>query len=611
MRRTGGETTITATLSHPSSDDTEVTLTATAAPPATDADFRLSGTTLTIPAGDEASDGSVTLTATTNPEDEPDKTVTLRGTAANDQGVTGPAAVTLTIEDDDPPEVGGEAAVTLTEGNTRAVATYTATTHAGGGITWSLDVPNDAVFTITNGALRFRQPPDHEDPDNPYTVTVRASDGTLTGELEVTITVQDAPGTLSLAPPVSQAGRAVIATLTDLDDAVGESTNHSWRWERSTDPEAPDGDWEDLGNATDRYTPRGIDVLFYLRVTVDYTDGAGTPKTGMQIISEEAVRAAPRRPSTPPGTPGGGGGGGGGSGEEPPPAEPVGYLENPGPDSFQSGVGVLSGWVCEAEVVEIELNGVAQSAAYSAAYGTERLDTESVCGDTDNGFGLLFNWNRLDDGEHEVVAFVDGVELGRATVTVTTLGEEFLRGAAGECEVADFPTLGERVTLVWQQNQQNFVLGEGSRPSGEQRAGSAGIGYLENPGANSFQSGVGVISGWVCEAERVEILLGELAPMEAGYGTERLDTLESCGDTDNGFGLLFNWNRLEDGEHMVRALVDGEELGWTTVRVTTLGEEFVRGAEGMCEVDDFPMSGQTVTLEWQQNQQNFVITEVE
>ena len=48
-----------------------------------------------------------------------------------------------------------------------------------------------------------------------------------------------------------------------------------------------------------------------------------------------------------------------------------GYLENPGADSFQSGVGVLSGWVCEAEVVEIELNGIPQE----AAYGTERLDT--------------------------------------------------------------------------------------------------------------------------------------------------------------------------------------------------------------------------------------------
>ena len=75
-----------------------------------------------------------------------------------------------------------------------------------------------------------------------------------------------------------------------------------------------------------------------------------------------------------------------------------GYLENPGPESFQSGIGVISGWVCEAEEIVIELNGAPQA----VAYGTERLDTARVCGDTDNGFGLLFNWNLLGDGEHTV-----------------------------------------------------------------------------------------------------------------------------------------------------------------------------------------------------------------
>ena len=107
---------------------------------------------------------------------------------------------------------------------------------------------------------------------------------------------------------------------------------------------------------------------------------------------------------------------------------------------------MISGWVCEGAEVIIELNGEPQP----AAYGTERLDTESMCGDTDNGFGLLFNWNLLGEGEHTVEAFVDGEELGRATVRVTTVGEgaeaEFLRGAEGECVVEDFPMLGE--TLV-------------------------------------------------------------------------------------------------------------------------------------------------------------------
>ena len=55
---------------------------------------------------------------------------------------------------------------------------------------------------------------------------------------------------------------------------------------------------------------------------------------------------------------------------------------------------MVSGWVCEAETVEIEIAGE----SYLAAYGTERLDTEDRCGDTDNGFGLLVNWNRFGEG---------------------------------------------------------------------------------------------------------------------------------------------------------------------------------------------------------------------
>ena len=295
------------------------------------------------------------------------------------------------------------------------------------------------------------------------------------------------------------------------------------------------------------------------------------------------------------------------------PAQPPGVLENPGPTSFQSGLGVIAGWVCEAEEVELELGHLGRQAA---GYGTERVDTEAECGDVDNGFGLLFNWNRLGDGEHEVVAWVDDVERGRVTVTVTTLGEDFVRGVAGECSVPDFPLEGETVTVVWQQSQQNFVIVEGAAPTSQiDAAGLPGVGYLENPGANSFQSGLGVISGWVCEAEEVELELGHLGPQPAAYGTERVDTESVCGDTDNGFGLLFNWNRLGVGEHEVVAFVDGEELGRATVRVTTVGagaeEEFLRGVAGECSVPDFPLEGETVTVVWQQTSQNFVITDVE
>ena len=71
---------------------------------------------------------------------------------------------------------------------------------------------------------------------------------------------------------------------------------------------------------------------------------------------------------------------------------------------------------------------------------------------------VRFPIRALGGGEHDVVAFVDDMEFGRATVRVTTLGVEFLRDVAGECEVADFPLRGETVTLEWQQRSQNFVI---------------------------------------------------------------------------------------------------------------------------------------------------------
>ena len=296
------------------------------------------------------------------------------------------------------------------------------------------------------------------------------------------------------------------------------------------------------------------------------------------------------------------------------PSRPAGLLENPGDGSSRSGIGVISGWVCEADEVTVELSGRRGLAPYHqvwrAAYGTTRADTQGVCGDTNNGFGLLFNWNNLGDGTHTVVTFVDGVELGRATVTVTTLGAEFLRGAAGRWTVGDFPTLGETVTLVWQQNSQNFVIAGGSPPAGATTGRTSVLtGFLENPGHNSFQSGISMLSGWVCEADLVEVDIGGLGRQAAAYGTERTDTAEVCGDTDNGFGLLFNWNLLGDGEHTVIAYVDGEELGRADIRVTTLGEEFLRGTSGRYTLEGFPGPGESVVIEWEESLQNFVITD--
>ena len=57
---------------------------------------------------------------------------------------------------------------------------------------------------------------------------------------------------------------------------------------------------------------------------------------------------------------------------------PPHILENPQPGSFQSGIGVISGWVCEANQIEIEFdNGAADR--WQAGYGTRRTDTRGTC----------------------------------------------------------------------------------------------------------------------------------------------------------------------------------------------------------------------------------------
>ena len=76
-------------------------------------------------------------------------------------------------------------------------------------------------------------------------------------------------------------------------------------------------------------------------------------------------------------------------------------------------------------------------------------------------------------------------------------------------------------------------------------------------------------------------------------------------------GLLLNWNLLGEGQHTVRALADGEEFAHSTFTVTTLDAEIVRGLRKTHDIEDFPTAGQTTTVEWQEGQQNFVITGVE
>ena len=101
----GGLSQITATLDHPSSEQTSIDILATAVPPLAVADdfFMPPSRRLSIPIGEtqSVSTGHVVVLAIDNHVYSGNKSVTISGTASNDMGIVQPQAQTLTIEDDE------------------------------------------------------------------------------------------------------------------------------------------------------------------------------------------------------------------------------------------------------------------------------------------------------------------------------------------------------------------------------------------------------------------------------------------------------------------------------------------------------------------------------
>ena len=78
--------TVTASLSHTSSEATMVTVSVSPDSPAVAGDYEISANQVTIAAGRTASTGAVTVTGVNNDVDTADKTVTVQGTAGNTVG---------------------------------------------------------------------------------------------------------------------------------------------------------------------------------------------------------------------------------------------------------------------------------------------------------------------------------------------------------------------------------------------------------------------------------------------------------------------------------------------------------------------------------------------
>ena len=207
------------------------------------------------------------------------------------------------------------ATIEYPENGTDAVATFTAVDPEGASITWTLAGADMEDFDIENGVLRFKSPPDFEDPQGggnnnnsvEYTVTVRASDGgndtTDTEDVTIEVTNVEEPGTVTLSTLQPQVGVIITAMLTDPDTATANTV--TWQWYRG-DIEIV-GATNGAGTTSSPYTPTTGDVGGVLRATAMYDDTEGEDKTA-QEDSAHAVRQSPSTnvpPTFPNQAPGG------------------------------------------------------------------------------------------------------------------------------------------------------------------------------------------------------------------------------------------------------------------------------------------------------------------
>lgn len=132
-------------------------------------------------------------------------------------------------------------------------------------------------------------------------------------------------------------------------------------------------------------------------------------------------------------------------------------IENPQPGATLSGIGLISGWSCAARNIEVSFDGA--STRQRVPTGGARADTQGICGRSDTGFGLLFNYNVLGAGQHSLQVWVDGVPFGAPIgFNVVTLGGEFVAGAAASFDLPNFPTPGRTARIEWRESLQNFAI---------------------------------------------------------------------------------------------------------------------------------------------------------
>ena len=234
-----GMTFVTAMLDNRSVADTAVTVSATPAEVVEEIEENI----LTIPAGQSASIGEgVKINAVDDSElTEAEKLVTVSGTAANSQGVTGPESVTLTINDDEAPFFPYDSiAYTFTEGLAGSRFLPEAA-YGKGPLTYSLSpAPSNGVTFTPGPPVRMgTSATSAASPETSYTLTVTDADG-VKDTMTISITVRK--GVCSNSAAVSEYTNPGIVddceALLVSRDVLGGGKSLNWSEDISI------GEWE-------------------------------------------------------------------------------------------------------------------------------------------------------------------------------------------------------------------------------------------------------------------------------------------------------------------------------------------------------------------------------
>jgi hypothetical protein len=135
---------------------------------------------------------------------------------------------------------------------------------------------------------------------------------------------------------------------------------------------------------------------------------------------------------------------------------------------------------------------------------------------------------------------------------------------------------------------------------------------LEFPSEGSYLFGIDDIWGWACNnGQQVTVTIDDGTPWVVAYGSSRPDTAAACGDIHNGFAYTFNWNIIGSGEHRVCAYLGSAEIGCATVKVLTLGRDFIpQGSTVIQPLTDIPEVGTTLSMQWDTPRQRPVVVGV-